>query len=81
MALVLGEIVRRHARTVPDKPAYVLRDDNRRQRFLKQRLSLVDGSQGQSSFRESISTPVWILMSATALLTKPITVSQIMAVG
>jgi len=44
------------------------RDDNRRQRFLKSRLSLVDGRQGQSSFRDSTRTPVWILMAATALV-------------
>src|SRR5437588_5050067 len=31
MALVLGEIVRRHARTVPGKAAYVFRDGNRRE--------------------------------------------------
>jgi putative ABC transport system permease protein len=44
------------------------RDDNRRQRFLKQRLSLLDGRQGQSSFRDGAKTPVWILMAATALV-------------
>src|SRR5262249_20708995 len=44
------------------------RDDNRRQRFMKQRLTLADGSQGQSDFRQSIATPVWILMAATAFV-------------
>lgn len=44
------------------------RDDNRRQRFLKSRLSLVDGSQGTSSFRDGAKTPVWILMASTALV-------------
>jgi predicted permease len=44
------------------------RDDNRRQRFLKSRLTLLDGRQGQSSFRDGARTPVFILMSATALV-------------
>jgi predicted permease len=44
------------------------RDDQRRQRFLAQRLTLVDGRQGQSSFRDGVSTPVWILMAATGLV-------------
>src|ERR1043166_505815 len=44
------------------------RDDQRRQRFLAQRLTLVDGRQGQSSFRDGVSTPFWILMAATGLV-------------
>jgi predicted permease len=44
------------------------RDDQRRQRFLKSRLSLGDGRQGTSSFRDSVKTPIWILMAATALV-------------
>ena len=44
------------------------RDDNRRQRFLKSRLTLLDGRQGQSSFRDGVKTPVLILMAATALV-------------
>ncbi|HJZ97854.1 MAG TPA: ABC transporter permease [Candidatus Solibacter sp.] len=44
------------------------RDDNRRQRFLNQSLTLADGSQGQSGFRSDNATPVWILMAATALV-------------
>ena len=44
------------------------RDNNQRLRFLKSRLSLADGRQGQSSFRDGAKTPIWILMSATALV-------------
>jgi predicted permease len=44
------------------------RNETQRQRFLKSRLSLADGRQGQSSFRDGVKTPVLILMAATALV-------------
>jgi putative ABC transport system permease protein len=44
------------------------RNDERHQRFVTQHLSLADGRRGRSGFREDTSTPVWILMAATALV-------------
>ena len=43
-------------------------DDNRIRRFRQSRLTLEDGSQGHSSFRDSNRTPLFILMAATALV-------------
>jgi len=44
------------------------RNDERRQRFITQHLTLVDGRRGRSGFRGDTSTPLWILMAATALV-------------
>jgi predicted permease len=44
------------------------RDDNYIRRFRQSRLTLEDGSQGHSSFRDSNRTPLFILMAATALV-------------
>ena len=45
-----------------------VKDAKRKQRFLQSRLTLQDGSQGNSSFRDGLRTPVLILMAATALV-------------
>ncbi|MGB7718328.1 MAG: ABC transporter permease [Bryobacteraceae bacterium] len=42
--------------------------DNYVRRFRQSRLTLEDGRQGQSSFRDSSQTPLFILMAATALV-------------
>ena len=55
-------LVEEQAKIVPD------RDAKRRQRFLQSRLALKDGRQGSSSLREGLRTPIFILMSATALV-------------
>jgi predicted permease len=44
------------------------RSATNRERFLKSRLTLKDGRQGNSAFREGSATPVLILMVATALV-------------
>jgi predicted permease len=44
------------------------RNAKNRERFLKSRLTLRDGRQGNSSFRDGTRTPVLILMVATALV-------------
>jgi predicted permease len=57
-----GALVEEQAKTIHDS------DDNRMRRFRQSRLSLEDGRQGQSSFRDSSRTPLFILMAATALV-------------
>jgi predicted permease len=57
-----GALVEEQAKTNHDS------DDNRSRRFRQSRLTLVDGRQGQSSFRDSSQTPLFILMAATALV-------------
>jgi predicted permease len=57
-----GALVEEQAKTIHD------RDDNRIRRFRQSRLTLEDGRQGQSSFRDSSRTPLFILMAATALV-------------
>jgi len=57
-----GALVEEQAKTIHD------RDDNRSRRFRQSRLTLEDGRQGQSSFRDSSRTPLFILMAATALV-------------
>jgi putative ABC transport system permease protein len=44
------------------------RDENKVRRFRQSRLSLVDGKQGNSSFRDSTRTPILILLAATAMV-------------
>jgi putative ABC transport system permease protein len=55
-------LVEEQAKIVPG------RDAKRTQRFLQSRLTLKDGRQGNSSFRDGLRTPVLILMAATALV-------------
>ena len=57
-----GALVEEQAKTIHDS------DDNRVRRFRQSRLTLEDGRQGQSSFRDSSRTPLFILMAATALV-------------
>ncbi len=55
-------LVEQQAKIVPQK------DARRTARFLKSRLALKDGRQGNSSFRDGLRTPVLILMAATVLV-------------
>ncbi len=55
-------LVEEQAKVVP------LKDAKRKQRFLQSRLTLQDGRQGNSRFRDGLRTPVLILMAATALV-------------
>jgi predicted permease len=57
-----GALVEEQAKTIHDS------DDNRIRRFRQSRLTLEDGRQGQSSFRDDSRTPLFILMAATALV-------------
>jgi predicted permease len=59
---VYGALVEEQARTIHDS------DDNRSRRFRQSRLSLEDGRQGHSSFRDDTRTPLFILMAATAMV-------------
>lgn len=55
-------LVEEQAKTEPWRQA------KKRERFLQSRLSLKEGSHGNSGFRDSAKTPVLILMTATALV-------------
>ena len=57
-----GALVEEQAKTIHDH------DDNYIRRFRQSRLTLEDGRQGQSTFRDSSRTPLFILMAATALV-------------
>ena len=57
-----GALVEEQAKTIHGG------DDNRIRRFRQSRLTLEDGRQGQSSFRDDTRTPLFILMAATALV-------------
>ena len=57
-----GALVEEQAKTIHDQ------DDNHIRRFRQSRLTLEDGRQGQSSFRDSTRMPLIILMAATALV-------------
>jgi predicted permease len=57
-----GALVEEQAKTIHGS------DDNRIRRFRQSRLTLEDGRQGQSSFRDDSRTPLFILMAATALV-------------
>jgi predicted permease len=57
-----GALVEEQAKTIHDH------DDNYVRRFRQSRLTLEDGRQGHSSFRDDSRTPLFILMAATALV-------------
>jgi predicted permease len=49
-----------------NEPAFANAASETRERFLKNQITLVDGSRGRSGFRRSMSTPLWVLMATAA---------------
>jgi len=60
--VVYSRLVDEQAKTVKDRDAKYL------QRFRAQKLTLVEGRQGASSQRDSLKTPLYILMACTVLV-------------
>ncbi len=50
------------------EPAFSRASPFVRQQFLKAYIDVLPGSQGRASFRQQLSTPLWVLMAATGLV-------------